>query len=246
MNYKKMTCAWCGTPAVDGAHVPTKFLIEKRERGHLRTHWPIVPGCVKCNQGLKLDEEWFAVHFCSVLYEFSPKAKSMFDGPITRHLRNSPHIADRYYKYLSLVELKVGDISLGTKTQVKIGNEDWRRLKHVADMFARGLYYWHSGKSANQLKTTNVYLNPQNFGMLSHHFQGLTYVPLFPDVFEYAFGLVTETNEAVFYIIIYGKPSFFILLTTPERYEAGESRRNRKIILGEIDPNQLPGIEILG
>lgn len=242
MKYKNMPCAWCSGKYFDGAHVPTRFLIPKEDRTKLKGQWPVLPSCKKCNQEMKLDEEWFAIHFCSILYEFSENAKKMFDGPISQHLKSRPGIAQRYKNYLELKELIVDGISQGVKTQVKLGKDDWTRLTRVAEMFARGLYYWHTAKSAKALKAQKVYLNPKRFENLGKHMKGLHGVPLFPGIFEYAYGVVNETGEASFYIFIYGKPSYLINLVTPERYKKGEDA----VKAGKIKVSQEQGIEILG
>lgn len=241
-RYKGKPCAWCGKKYYDRAHVPTKFLIPKSERNRPNLPWPILPSCKKCNAGLKLDEEWFVVHFASALYDFSSEAKKMFDGPITKHLRKKPAIAARYSKYLELVELKIEGISQGLKTKIKMSEDDWRRLERVADMFCRGLYYWHTGKNASKLKSKIVYLVPKRFQMFSNKIGKLKPVELFPGKFEYAYGIVEKTREAVFLILIYGKPSFIINLIKPEKFLAMEE----KVKSGEIIPDEEPGIEILG
>lgn len=242
MKYKNMPCAWCGDTYYDGAHVPTRFLIPKEDRTMLKGRWPVLPSCKRCNQELKLDEEWFTIHFCSILYEFSENAKKMFDGPISTHLRSRPGVAQRYTNYLELKELIVDGVSMGIKTQVKLSKDDWARLTKVAEMFARGLYYWHSGKSAKSLKAQKVYLNPKRFEMLGKHMSGLLGVSLFPEIFEYTYGIVSETGEASFYMFIYGKPSYMINLVTAERYKEGED----DVKSGRIKPNEELVVEILG
>ncbi len=245
-TYKNKPCAWCDELSIDGAHVPGKFLIAVEERKKLKGQWTVIPACKKCNQEVKLDEEWFTIHFCSALYAFSEKAKDMFDGAVTKHLKKHQSLVKRYHQYLSLAEVVVSGKSQGVKTVINLSQEDWDRLRKTAEMYARGFYYKHLGSSAKGLKALNVYLNPERFNNLKHHFDGLQRVSLFPGVFEYAWNSVQETGEAVFYIIIYGKPSFFICLVTPERHSEGERQRIRKIILGEINPSKMPGIEILG
>ncbi|MCC6711098.1 MAG: hypothetical protein IT416_01970 [Candidatus Pacebacteria bacterium] len=240
-KYKGKPCAWCGDKYYDRAHVPTKFLIPKSERNRPNLPWPILPSCKKCNAGLKLDEEWFAVHFASALSEFSAEANKVFSGPITKHLTKKPAIAKRYMKYLDLVELKIMGVSQGLKTRINMSQDDWNRLENVADMFARGLYYWHTGINASKLKSKIVYLVPKRFENFSKYLKYLIPVELFPGKFEYAYG-VTETNEAVFIIAIYGKPSYLIHLVSEERFNIMEN----KVKSGEIKPNKVPGIEILG
>lgn len=242
MKYKNLPCAWCSKPYYDGAHVPSRFLIPKESRTKLKGHWPVLPSCKSCNQDLKLDEEWFAVHFCSILYEFSDNARKMFNGPISTHLKKHRGIAQRYANYLELKELFIDGVSQGIKTQVELSSSDWTRLSKVAEMFARGLYYWHTGKSSQTLKARNVYLNPKRFEKLKIHMIGLTGVSLFPGIFEYAFGIVSETGEAVFYIYIYDKPSYMISLVTQLRYKKAEE----DISAGKIKQDLQQGIEILG
>ncbi|MBP9702872.1 hypothetical protein KBD69_04245 [Candidatus Woesebacteria bacterium] len=192
-QYRGLPCAWCGEKYHDRAHVPTKFLIPKDERNNPK--WPILPSCRKCNEGLKLDEEWLTVHFCSLLYDYSKVAKKMFDGPVTKHFQKHRSIASRYNKYLSLVELKVNDISLGLKTRIDMSQEDWNRLERVAEMFARGLYYWHNLQTAQKLKAKVVYLTPKRFKDFSHHIKSLKVYPIFPITFEYAYGYVSTTEK---------------------------------------------------
>jgi len=239
-KYKDQPCAWCGGQYYDKAHVPTKFLIPKEERNN--QNWPILPSCRECNEGLKLDEEWFAIHFASSLYGYSKVAQRMFDGPITKHFQNSKSIAARYNKYLSLVELRVNGKSQGIKTRINISDEDWKRIEHVAEMFVRGLYYWHSNKSAKDLKAKIVYLTPARFKSFIGNIRTLKIIPLFPVTFEYSYGIIEETGEAAFVIMIYNKPCFQILLTTTDRHEKME----HKVKSGEIVPKNDAGIEILG
>jgi hypothetical protein len=144
--------------------------------------------------------------------------------------------------YLELKELIVDGVSQGIKTQVKLSSSDWSRLNKVAEMFARGLYYWHTGNSAKNLKAKNVYLNPKRFESLGKYKQGLKGIALFPGIFEYAYGVVQETRESVFYIFIYDKPSYMISLVTPERYKEKEE----EVKAGRIKMDDEPGIEILG
>ncbi|TXH06618.1 MAG: hypothetical protein E6R05_01370 [Candidatus Moraniibacteriota bacterium] len=237
-NISKQTCAWCGGKYHDRAHVPTKFLIPKSERNNSK--WPILPSCQQCNQGLKLDEEWLTIHFSSMLYDYSDVAKKMFDGPVTKHLQKLTPIAARYNKYLSLVELKVNGNSLGLKTRIDMSQEDCNRLERVAEMFARGLYYWHNQQTAQKLKAKVVYLTPKRFKDFSTHMKPLKLYPIFPITFEYAYGYVSATGEAAFIIMIYGKPAFQILLIKKEKYDRMES----KVKSGEIIQIHEPSIEI--
>lgn len=237
-KHKGLPCAWCSDTYYDRAHVPTKFLIPKEERNN--SNWPILPSCRKCNQDLKLDEEWLTVHFSSLLYEFSEVAKKMFDGPVTKHFQKHRSIAARYNKYLSLVELKVNNISLGLKTRIDMSQKDWERLDRVVEMFARGLYYWHNAKTAQNLVARIVYLTPKRFKEYSSHIKSLKLYPIFPITFEYAYGYVPRTEEAAFVFMIYGKPAFQVLLIKQEKYALMES----KVKSGEIVQSHDPGIEI--
>lgn len=242
MKYRNLPCAWCGGEYLDGAHVPTKFLIPMKNRSKLKGEWPVLPSCKECNQGFKLDEEWLAVHFASILYDFSDNAKRAFDGHITKHLSRNLSIAKRYNRYLKLIELEVDGQKLGVKTQVKLSKRDWKRLPKVAEMFSRGLYYYHTGVSAMGMKAKTVYLVPARWETFKKHMEGLKMINLFPGAFDYAFGITEKTKEAVFYIFIYGKPSFVVNLVTSERHELMEQR----VANGEIKPDKLPGIELLG
>lgn len=240
--YKNLPCAWCGEEYYDRAHVPTKFLIHKSNRNRPTLPWPILPSCRKCNEGLKLDEEWFAVHFASALYSFSDVAQRMFDGPISKHLKKHRSIAARYNQYLELVNLTINGVSQGLKTRIDMSQEDWDRLSKVAEMFARGLYYWHTGNNAKHLKAKINYLSPSRFNKLKPHISGLKRVELFPIEFEYAYGIVEETGEASFTLLIYGKPCFVVLLIKPEKY----SKMEEKVKRGKIKISKGPQIEILG
>lgn len=237
-NKKWRLCAWCGGKYYDRAHVPTKFLIPKDERNNPK--WPILPSCRACNEGLKLDEEWLTVHFASLLYEYSQVAKSIFDGPVTQHLKKHKSIAARYDRYLSLVELKVNGVSRGLKTRIDMSQEDWVRLERVADMFARGLYFWHNQKTARELKSRVVYLTPQRFKSFSNHIKNLKIFPIFPITFEYAYGYVASTGEAVFVFMIYGKPAFQVMLIHEKKYNKYEA----KMKSGKIIKSDESGIEI--
>lgn len=237
-KYKGLPCAWCGDPYYDRAHVPTRFLIPKTERNN--PNWPILPSCRKCNEGLKLHEEWLTVHFASLLYDYSDVARKMFDGPVTKHFQNSKSIAIRYNNYLSLVQLHIDGKSQGLKTRINMSEDDWMRIEYVAEMFARGLYYWHTGISAKGLKAKIVYLTPQRFKNFLIHIRNLKIVPLFPITFEYSYGIVDETKEAAFLIMIYNKPCFQVLLIKEEKYLNMED----KIKSGEIVPSRDEGIEI--
>lgn len=231
-------CAWCGGIYYDRAHVPTKFLIPKEERNNL--NWPILPSCKECNQGLQLDEEWLAVHFASILYDFSSVARKMFDGPITKHLQKHKLIAAKYNNYLQLVNLEVNGYQLGIKTKVEMSQKDWQRLERVAEMFARGLYFWHNKKTAQNLRAKVVYLTPKRFKDFSDHIRKLKLYPIFPVTFEYAYGYVDTTKEAAFVIMIYGKPTFEVLLIGDEKFKRMES----KVKSGEKAKEYDPGIEI--
>jgi hypothetical protein len=239
-KYNGKPCAWCGREYYDKAHVPTKFLIPKDERAS-KIRWPVMPSCKDCNGGLKLDEEWFATHFASALYGFSDAAKKMFDGPISAHLRKNRSIAERYSKYLKLKELRINGVSQGIKTEINLGNRDWRRLKKVAEMFARGLHYWHSnGKTAKKLKAEVIYVGIGDIKKIAPSLQGLKVVRLFPISFEYAFAVGQQTS--VFCFMIYGKLSFLVFLMTPGKYE--EARKKIKNIT--TYSRNKPRIEILG
>lgn len=242
MKYKGLPCAWCGDKYLDKAHVPTRFLVTKEERAKLKGQWPVLPACKNCNQELKLDEEWFAVHFASILYDASETAKKAFDGQITNHLKKNLPIAARYNKYLELINLEIDGQKMGLKTMVRLSKDDWKRLFKVAEMFARGLYYHHTGRTAKDLKSRVVYLNPARWEKLKKHMEGLKIAPLFPGIFEYAYGVTNETGEAAMFLFIYGKPSFFMTLVTEER----EKQSNERVARGEIKPDGLQGIEILG
>jgi hypothetical protein len=237
-RYRGLPCAWCGDAYFDRAHVPTKFLIPKEERNN--PNWPILPSCRKCNQDLKLDEEWLTIHFSSLLYEFSEVAKRMFDGPVAKHFQKHRSMAVRYNKYLSLVELKINNISHGLKTRIDMSQKEWERLDRVVEMFARGLYYWHTAKTAQNLSARTVYLTPIRFKEFSSFIKSLKLYPLFPITFEYAYGYLESTEEAAFVFMIYGKPAFQVLLISQEKYESMES----KVKSGEIVQNHEPNIEI--
>ncbi len=49
-------CAYCGEYPETRDHVPSKILLEKPFPENL----PVVPSCLKCNNGFSLDEEYFA------------------------------------------------------------------------------------------------------------------------------------------------------------------------------------------
>ncbi len=49
-------CAYCGEFPNTRDHVPSKILLEKPYPENL----PVVPSCLKCNNGFSLDEEYFA------------------------------------------------------------------------------------------------------------------------------------------------------------------------------------------
>ena len=47
MRYKGLPCALCEGKYLNGAHVPTKFLITKKGRAKLKGEWPVLPACKK-------------------------------------------------------------------------------------------------------------------------------------------------------------------------------------------------------
>lgn len=49
-------CAYCGEYADTRDHVPSKIILEKPFPENI----PVVPSCLKCNNGFSLDEEYFA------------------------------------------------------------------------------------------------------------------------------------------------------------------------------------------
>lgn len=159
MKYKNSSCAWCGNEAVDIAHVPGKFLIPINERNN--NNWPKLPACKDCNQGIKLDEEWFTLHFANILSDYSNVANVIFNTAVKKHIQHSPPIGKKYLKRLNLVNLNIDNVDYGLKTKVTITDEDWDRITHVIEMYTRGLYFWHTQETAKDLKTKiqNVFLS---------------------------------------------------------------------------------------
>lgn len=51
-----MQCAYCGDYPENRDHVPSKILLDKPYPENL----PVVPSCIKCNNGFSIDEEYFA------------------------------------------------------------------------------------------------------------------------------------------------------------------------------------------
>lgn len=49
-------CAYCGEYPETRDHVPSKIILENPFPENL----PVVPSCLKCNNGFSLDEEYFA------------------------------------------------------------------------------------------------------------------------------------------------------------------------------------------
>jgi len=240
MKFKSKICAWCSNPYLDKAHVPGKFLIPSNERNI--KNWPILPACKKCNQDLKLDEEWFVLHFSSMLSGYSEIANRIFSTNIKKHLQHSPSIADKYSKRLKLVNLKINGKDLGIKTKLEITDEDWKRINHVIDMYARGLYYWHTNKTAKDLRSKIVYLNPDRFKKFASFIKKSTIVELFPITFEYSYVIRKSDDSAIFFFLIYNKPSFVVTLVNKDKYQQMEN----KIKSGEIITDKKQFIEILG
>lgn len=241
MSKKTNPCAWCQGKYLDKAHVPTKFLIPKSKRNI--PQWPTLPACLNCNQKLKLDEEWFVVNIATMLSDYSPNAKEAFDLNVSNHLRHSPSIANKYIKGLKLVNLKIGDKDYGIKTEIKFTDEDWNRINHVIEMYARGLFFIHSNNhSAVKLKAKISYINSDRFKNYLPIIQKLNKVNLFPDVFQYAFVIRKNYDGGIFYFQIYQKPAFIVVLATSKKNKEYEE----KVKKGEIIVDNTPFIEILG
>ncbi len=115
-------CVFCGGPAVTGDHVPPLVFLDEPYPPNL----PIVPACQDCNNGLSLDEQYFACFLECVVSGTTEPAK-LSRNVIERTLTHSPALA---------VRIQAGHHS------DPLGNPTWEpeldRLHTVALKLARG------------------------------------------------------------------------------------------------------------
>jgi gamma-glutamylcyclotransferase (GGCT)/AIG2-like uncharacterized protein YtfP len=124
--------------------------------------------------------------------------------------------------------LEINGVKQGVKTAIILPPDEKKRLKKVAEMFARGLYYWHTKKSAKPYCSVVVYLFQERYEHLIKILENINLIRLFPNSFEYSFNITRETGEAVIFIYIYQKPAFLVELVTEERYSRMKDKTSKK------------------
>jgi len=157
MNKKYLKCVYCHTQEKEtDDHVPPKCFFPVPRPSNLIT----VPSCLKCNQGLGKDEEFFLATFMFSSAGESPAGKQLWAQKIKGAYKKNLGLRHKIVEHLKQADLltPVG-IFLGRKWTIKT---DEKRFEKVVNKIVRGLYFFEYGEPlSDDAEIMTLFLNQE-------------------------------------------------------------------------------------
>lgn len=217
-------CYLCGIRDADSwDHVPPKNLFpnDYQLKGYK------LPCCKECNNKYAKDEEYVRDRFS--IAGFDPVARKVFKEKVQpSYLR--PYSAfqfetklDRILKDLTKIDIKRGEIYLGSATAIKF-KED--RVKRVIDKITRGLYFAFTDKRIPDDYKVEVYFQPKDF--LPNYLEKKTpFIGLFGDVFAYK-GVLAKQDQftGIIWMSFYRTLASVSLIISSKMYDEIEAKKS--------------------
>ncbi len=137
MTKYKQTCTYCGVISeltVD--HVPPKCFYPKPRPSDLIT----VPSCLKCNQDVGKDEEFFLATFMFSQAGISEAGQKLWNEKLNRTYEKNIGLRRKIAEHLRLTDVFTPEgLFLGTKLKI---NPAESRFEKVINKIVRGLYWF--------------------------------------------------------------------------------------------------------
>ncbi|MGB2762131.1 MAG: hypothetical protein WBC21_01165 [Minisyncoccales bacterium] len=221
---KDKNCIYCGKPAEDEDHIPSRNLY----KGIIKNINPIkVPSCRNCNNSFSKDEVYFRDLISSLRYEQSITATCLFDSVIKRSIIKKPGLAKKMFNQMSLVNFySKGGIYLGRKTAIKI---DHKRVFNVLDKYIKGLFYHHFGQAIlNDWIISHHWLTPQFEKRVIDILKKLKWKRVQKNVFVYGYNFVPNTYQSIWCLVFFGQPIFYSLVLDNETANKNRNQFNNQ------------------
>lgn len=142
MDKNKLKCVYCNDHQIEtDDHVPPKSFYPKPRPSDLIT----VPSCLKCNQGLGKDEEFFLATFMFSNAGISEAGKSLWIEKLNRMYEKNIGLKRKIAEHLGYSKLLTPfGIYLGHRMSIDV---DEKRFENVVNKIVKGLYFFEYKES---------------------------------------------------------------------------------------------------
>jgi len=185
----KGTCVFCGKPATTKDHIPPRKIYVQTEPDDLIT----VPACRSCNNGTKLDDEYFRLCVMTGGSNNAEVEQHIFDK-LMPSLRRNPKLLAMFMKGARTVDIT-------TPSGIVIGQRhafdfDRKRLQRIVEKIVKGLYWRNKGKRLGDECYVRdfVLTNQGDFGLPAFDFKSAKWEEVAGGDFRYQFIQVPQDD----------------------------------------------------
>jgi hypothetical protein len=216
-------CAFCGEPAVTDDHVPPKCLFPKPRPGNLIT----VRACKTCNEGTKLDDEYFRdATLTGIDEQRFPEAMALSLRKI-EDMGTDPK--KRGYGWATYQSVR--NVEVHTEAGIYIGDAgarelDLDRMRKTIEKCVRGLYFHHYQERIPDGYEFTIehhqHLKPDAIEEIHSRFAGRPIRGIGNGAFIYAFMRVQDTHQSMWLLEFYARHSFIAIVDHAEAEKSEE------------------------
>jgi hypothetical protein len=203
-------CAFCGSkPAVTDDHIPPKCLFPKPRPGNLIT----VRACKTCNEGAKLDDEYFRDAILTGINE------QRFPEAMALSLRKIEEMGTdpkkRGYGWTTYKSVRA--VEVHTDARIYLGDYgarelDLSRMRRSVEKCIRGLYFHHFQQRVPDNYEVTIWhyqeFEPENIEELLSRFDGRPLQNIGNGAFVYTFMLTPDNLQSLWLLEFYGRHAF--------------------------------------
>lgn len=200
-------CAFCGETATTRDHIPPKSIYPAPRPTDLIT----VPACVRCNEGSKLDDEYFRWLIATAATP-SESAFAIIEKRIIPNFTKRPALLHDVMSKSTCVDLfSQGGIYLDKSHAF---NFDRHRIQNVIEKIVRGLYYHTQQSTLPKAASVSPFiLNPAIPPDYSNSLASLILHDTGNGIFSYRYHSDTNAPQDTFWFLMFYDQVLFVAKT---------------------------------